>query len=347
MLGSYWGIGDLITGLQILTIIALGTVETVHGNITLGEFLVFISYNTTLIWPIRGLGRILSEMSKTGVSLSRINYIFQAEEERDNPDDITPPLTEDIVFEHVSYTYEGAKPVLKNIDFTIRKGSTFAILGGTGSGKSTLMHLLNRLYDLPDGCGRITIGGVDIRHIRRDWLRGNIGMVLQEPFLFSKTIRENIAVCCPEASEEDIRRMARVACVDRSILNFANGYDTIVGERGVTLSGGQKQRVAIARMLMQKAPIMIFDDSLSAVDTETDSQIRRALQDNLGDSTVILISHRITTLMQADQILVMENGQIEEMGTHEQLLKQDGIYKKIYDIQMNQQDKLLTEKEGV
>ena len=347
VLGSYWGIGDLITGLQILTIIALGTVETVHGNITLGEFLVFISYNTTLIWPIRGLGRILSEMSKTGVSLSRINYIFQAEEERDNPDDITPPLTEDIVFEHVSYTYEGAKPVLKNIDFTIRKGSTFAILGGTGSGKSTLMHLLNRLYDLPDGCGRITIGGVDIRHIRRDWLRGNIGMVLQEPFLFSKTIRENIAVCCPEASEEDIRRMARVACVDRSILNFANGYDTIVGERGVTLSGGQKQRVAIARMLMQKAPIMIFDDSLSAVDTETDSQIRRALQDNLGDSTVILISHRITTLMQADQILVMENGQIEEMGTHEQLLKQDGIYKKIYDIQMNQQDKLLTEKEGV
>ena len=346
VLGTYWGMGDLLTGLQILTIIAMGTVETVHGNITLGEFLVFISYNTTLVWPIRGLGRILSEMSKTGVSLFRINYIFQAEEEQDKPGDLTPSLKGDIVFEHVSYTYEGTKPVLKNIDFTVKQGSTFAILGGTGSGKSTLMHLLNRLYDLPEGSGRITIGGVDIRNIRRDWLRSNIGMVLQEPFLFSKTIGENIAVCRPEADEDEIRRNAGVACVDDSIMGFARGYQTIVGERGVTLSGGQKQRVAIARMLMQKAPIMVFDDSLSAVDTETDSRIRKALKEKLGDSTVILISHRITTLMQADQIMVMENGQIEEMGTHDQLLKRDGIYRKIYDIQMNQQDKLLTEKEG-
>lgn len=346
VLGSYWGIGDFITGMQILTVILFGTIEAVNGNISLGEFLAIVSYNQSLVWPVRGLGRILSEMSKTGVSIDRINYILNAREEEEQPGAQTPPMNGDIRFKNINFTYEGQKPVLKNIDFTIPAGSTFAILGGTGSGKSTLMHLLNRLYDLPPECGSIEIGGVDIANIRRDWLRSNIGMVLQEPFLFSRTIQENISAFRPQASLDEVRRAAQIACVDDAVLDFTSGYDTVVGERGVTLSGGQKQRVAIARMLMQKAPIMVFDDSLSAVDSETDFKIRQALKENLGSSTVILISHRITTLMQADMILVMENGEIAEMGTHEELIHRNGIYKSIYDIQMSSDDRLLVEGEG-
>ena len=343
LLSAYWGIGDLITGLQILTVIVLGVMETVNGSITVGEFLALVSYNASLAWPVRGLGRILSEMSKAGVSIDRVGYILDAEEEQDSADALEPPLDGDIVFDHVRFAYEEQAPVLKDVSFTIPAGSTFAILGGTGSGKSTLMHLLDRLYDLPEGGGSITIGGVDIRQIRRSWLRRNIGMVLQEPFLFSRTIRENIAATRPGAEFADIRRAADVACVDGAIVDFAEGYDTIVGERGVTLSGGQKQRVAIARMLMQQAPVMIFDDSLSAVDAETDAQIRAALREHETGSTVILISHRITTLMQASRILVLDGGRVAQMGTHEELIAQEGIYKSIYDIQMSSDDRALLE----
>ena len=346
LLSSYWGIGDLITGLQILTVIVAGVLESVNGSLTLGEFLAFVSYNSALIWPVRGLGRILSEMSKAGVSIDRVSDILDAEEEHDAPGALEPPMDGDIVFHHINYCYEGQKPVLKDIDFTIPAGTTFAILGGTGSGKSTLMHLLDRLYDLPPECGSITVGGVDISCIRRSWLRKNIGMVLQEPFLFSRTIEENIRATRPGASREEVREAARIACVDDAVDDFANGYDTIVGERGVTLSGGQKQRVAIARMLMQQAPIMVFDDSLSAVDSETDAQIRAALKENLSKATVILISHRITTLMQADRILVLDDGRIAELGTHEELIHRDGIYKRIYDIQMSSDDRSLLEQEA-
>lgn len=345
LLSAYWGIGDLITGLQILTVIVVGVTQAVDGKITLGEFLAFVSYNATLIWPVRGLGRILSEMSKAGVSIERVAYILDAKEEQDSTDAVQPPMDRDITFHHINFSYEGQNPVLKDIDFTIPAGGTFAILGGTGSGKSTLMHLLDRLYDLPPECGSITIGGVNIAEMKRSWLRKNIGMVLQEPFLFSRTIEENIRATRPGAPLDEVRRAAQIACVDNAVDDFANGYDTIVGERGVTLSGGQKQRVAIARMLMQQAPIMVFDDSLSAVDSETDAQIRAALKENLGKSTVILISHRITTLMQADRILVLDDGRIAELGTHEELIHQNGIYKSIYDIQMSSDDRSLLEKE--
>lgn len=346
LLSAYWGIGDLITGLQILTVIVMGVIESVNGRITLGEFLAFVSYNATLVWPVRGLGRILSEMSKAGVSIERVAYILEADAEQDSPDAIEPPMDRDISFHHINFTYEGQKPVLKDIDFTIPAGSTFAILGGTGSGKSTLMHLLDRLYELPPECGSITIGGVDIAKIKVSHLRKNIGMVLQEPFLFSRTIEENIRATRPGASKDEVRHAAQIACVDDAVVDFANGYETIVGERGVTLSGGQKQRVAIARMLMQQAPVMVFDDSLSAVDSETDAQIRAALKTNLGKSTVVLISHRITTLMQADRILVLDDGQVAELGTHDELIHKDGIYKSIYDIQMSSDDRMLLEKEA-
>ena len=346
LLSAYWGIGDLITGLQILTVICVGVTQAVNGEITLGEFLAFVSYNQSLVWPVRGLGRILSEMSKAGVSIDRLAYILDSETEQDPPDAQTPPMDKDIVFDHVSFSY-GEQPVLQDVSFTIPAGKTFAILGGTGSGKSTMMHLLDRLYELPPDGGKITIGGVELSNISRPYLRRNIGMVLQEPFLFSRTIRENIAAVRPGASIEEVRRHAGTAHVDEAILEFAEGYDTIVGERGVTLSGGQKQRVAIARTLMQDAPVLIFDDSLSAVDAETDAQIRASLHDTKGSATVILISHRVTTLMQADQILVLQNGKVAEIGTHEELLARGGIYRETYDIQTAAADReLLREEEG-
>ena len=347
LMSAYWGVGDLITGLQILAVLSAGVAEAVGGRITLGEFLAFVSYNAALIWPVRALGRILSEMSKAGVSIERVAYILDAEEERDAPGSEEPPMDGDIAFRHVTFGYEGQKPVLRDVDFTIPAGSTFAILGGTGSGKSTLMHLLDRLYELPPECGSITVGGVDIAGIRLSWLRENIGMVLQEPFLFSRTVEENIRAARPGASLEEVRRAAGIASVDDAVAEFSDGYGTMVGERGVTLSGGQKQRVAIARALMQKAPILVFDDSLSAVDPETDAQIREALNRELGRATVILISHRITTLMQADRILVLENGRVAELGTHEELLRRGGIYKSVYDIQMNSEDRALLEEEGI
>lgn len=277
MSGFYWGTGDLITGLQVIAVIVLGAVEAVHGNISVGEFIAFASYNTALVWPIRGLGRILSEMSKAGVSFERVNYILKAPEENYGEEKADEQNVFDIAFHHVSFGYDKEKTVLSDIELTIPQGSTLGILGGTGSGKSTAIQLINRLYELKDGEGTVTIGGKNVNEIPLKILRKNVGIVLQEPFLYSRTIRENISASRPDATFEEIREAAKIACVDEAIMNFPDGYDTIVGERGITLSGGQRQRVAIARMLLQKAPIMIFDDSLSAVDSQTDSLIRKAL----------------------------------------------------------------------
>lgn len=338
--GLYWGVGDLITGLQVVTIIVLGAVEAVRGTISVGEFVAFASYNTTLVWPIRGLGRILSDMSKAGVSFERVDYIIRGEEEDYSEQKRkSEQLTEDIQFSHVSFSYEGGQDVLSDVLFEIPAGTTFGILGGTGSGKSTIVQLLTRLYECEENGGTIRIGGRDIREIPLEELRDKVGMVLQEPFLYSRTIKENICASRPDASMEEIRKAAQIACVDDAIMSFPDGYDTLVGERGVTLSGGQRQRVAIARMLLSRAPVMVFDDSLSAVDAKTDYQIRLALKKERGDSTLILISHRITTLMGADQIMVLNHGKIEELGTHEELIEREGIYRKIYEIQMSHDDR--------
>lgn len=336
-LSLYWSIGDLITGIQILTVICMGVLFTVDGNLTVGEFIAFVSYNSSMAWPVRSLGRIISEMSKAGVSIERIAYILDEKEEDDRPGVTKPAINKDIVVDKVNFKYEEGAAVLKDVSFTVPAGKTFAILGNTGSGKSTLVHLLNRLYDLPDGCGKITIGGVDIRDIDRQYLRSQIGMVLQEPFLYSGSIKENVGITKESSAFDDIREACEIACVDSAIDSFTDGYETIVGERGVTLSGGQKQRVAIARMLVEHTPVMIFDDSLSAVDAQTDAMIREALKKRMAGTTVILIAHRITTLMQADCIMVLEDGAVAEMGSHEQLMEHHGIYRRIYDIQMNTQ----------
>lgn len=333
ILGWFWGIGDLISCLQVMLILCIGTVFAVRGSITPGELIAFISYNGMLVWPVRRLGRIISEMSKAHVSIDRLRYIMDSEEETDRPDAIEPDMTGDIVFDNVSFSYKPEKQVLKNVSFEVKAGTTLGILGATGSGKSTLILLLDRLYTLAPDCGRITIGGVDIADIKASWLRKNVGVVLQEPFLFSRSIGENIAVTDAYADEERVELAASVACISQDVAEMTHGYETVVGERGVTLSGGQKQRVAIARTLMLDTPIVIFDDSLSAVDTDTDRRIRKALRENTENKTVILISHRIVSLMEADKILVLDKGRVAQLGTHEELVAADGIYKRIYEAQ--------------
>lgn len=343
--GLYWGVGDLITGLQVVTVIVLGAVEAVYGNITVGEFVAFASYNTTLVWPIRGLGRILSDMSKAGVSFERVDYIVRGEEEAygksERKEECEKAL--DIRFSHVNFSYGEGKEVLSDVSFEIPSGTTFGILGGTGSGKSTIAQLLTRLYECEKG--KIFLGDREVQDIPLEELRKTVGIVLQEPFLYSRTIRENIEASAPGASLEEIRQAAKIACVDDAIMGFPDGYDTLVGERGVTLSGGQRQRIAIARMLLQNAKIMVFDDSLSAVDAQTDYLIRKELLKSRRDTTMILISHRITTLMGADQILVLNHGRVEELGTHEKLIQGQGIYRKIYEIQMSQDDRKKVKKQ--
>lgn len=332
VMGLNWGLGDLLSGLQVITILAAGIFFVVDGAITEGEYLAFIAYNSMLVWPTRSLDRLLSELSKTGISSKRLFEILDAEPERDAENPVEPPMDRDIAFKNVNFSYGTTGEVLHDISFTVPAGTTLGILGSTGSGKSTLTYLLDRLYELPEGAGTITIGGVDIRNISLAHLRRHIGIVLQEPFLFSKSFKDSISDGSDRHDLESVREYARLAVIDDTIGSFAEGYDTQIGERGVTISGGQKQRVAIARMLMQDTPIKIFDDSLSAVDMETDAKIRESINKNVRGTTII-IAHRITTIMNADQIIVMDKGRIVQRGTHETLSKTDGIYKRIYDTQ--------------
>lgn len=332
-LATYFSTQDIISLSQVLLVLIFGCIFCVQGKLTAGNLLAFISYNGTLSWPIRRLGRMLVEMSKADVSIGRIAYIMNSPAEADDPKALEPPVDREIVFDHINFAYENCPEILHDVSFTIEPGSTLGILGGTGSGKSTLMLLLDKMYDLPQGSGTITIGGVDIRDIRTEYLRSNISMVLQEPFLFSRSISDNIGISDSGITLEEIREAAKAACLDESVTGFPKGYDTFVGERGVTLSGGQKQRAAIARALTKAAPIMIFDDSLSAVDTETDAKIRDALSSRFGKATTVLISHRLTTLAKADKVIVLDNGRLVEMGTPAELKTAGGIYQKIYEIQ--------------
>ncbi|MBR6207473.1 MAG: ABC transporter ATP-binding protein [Oscillospiraceae bacterium] len=330
ILSDFWAVSDFTSCLQVLLVVVLGTVLCVRGEMTAGEFISFSFYNTMLIGPVRRLGRLISEMSKAGVSVRRIGEILDAEVEHDVPGAAPAPMDGDIAFEHVSFSYGHGPEVLRDVSFTIPGGESFGILGGTGSGKSSLLLLLCRLYD--PSAGRITAGGKDIAAMPAKWVRQNVGVVLQEPFLFSRTVKENIGITGADA--ETIKNAAVTACIDADIRRFSQGYDTLVGERGVTLSGGQKQRVAIARMLTKKTPVIVFDDSLSAVDTETDEKIRRALHQNLRGATTVIISHRITTLMDCDKVLVLDKGAVSDLGTPAELLARPGLFRKIYDLQM-------------
>ena len=350
LLAVYWSGSDFMSMAQsaVTLIIGVITVVTYPGNLTIGEMTVFVSYTGMLLWPIRQLGRILSDLGKAMVSFDRTSEILLEKPEQDNPDSITPPLARDIEFDHVGFEHEDNTPVLKDINFTVKQGQTVALLGATGSGKSTLMNLLQRLYDVKRGA--IRIGGVNINHIRKSYLRSRVGLVLQEPFLYSRTVESNIGIARRDPSREMIRAAAKTAAADEFIQGFEKGYDTMVGERGVTLSGGQKQRLAIARTLLKDNDILIFDDSLSAVDTETDRAIREALakarKELHKSATTFIISHRLTTLAEADVIVVMQNGEISQMGSHDELLKQEGLYKRIYQIQAALEDELNDAEDG-
>lgn len=324
-----------------LLLVTVGTVLCVNGEFTAGGLVAFISYNTMLVSPLRQLGRIISNMSKAGVSINRISEILNAEEEVYGGEQ---PLSGDIEFKNVGFSYGGDK-VLSGLNFRVPQGSTLGIMGATGSGKSTLTFLLDRLYEVAEG--DIYIGGKNIKDISPKTLRKNIGLILQEGYIYSRTVGENIAFASDDKSPESVKNYARIACVDENIEGFAEGYETVVGERGVTLSGGQKQRVAIARTLMRKTPYVIFDDSLSAVDSETDAAIRANLKENYGNATVIIISHRVTTVMHADNIIILDGGKIAECGNSESLYKQNGIYRKLYDLQTSLPDELKDEGVGI
>lgn len=331
--GLFLCVSDILSGIQIMLVIVFGAIFCIKKSMTPGEYIAFISYNTMLSWPLNELGRMISELGKTSVSIDRIRYIMESPIEQNHKNSVKPNLKNDIVFDNVTFSYGNVEPILKNINFTIKAGSTLGILGGTGSGKSTLMLLLDKIYNLNENDGKIMIGNVDIKEIDTEYLRKNIGIVLQDPYLFSRTIEENINISNDDININVIEQATKDACMDTTISSFSKGYKTIVGERGVTLSGGQKQRIAIARILTQNTPIMIFDDSLSAVDTETDAKIRNSLEKRFGNATIILISQRISTLSKTDKIIVLDNGKIKEEGTHQELLSQNGIYRKIYDIQ--------------
>lgn len=348
LLAIYWGGGDAISMTQTLLTLVVCIIYACNGWITVGTLIVFTSTLGMLLFPIRQLGRTLSDAGKAMVSMKRVQAILHEEAEPDEPNALKPDLHGDIVFDHVSFAYpDDNVPVLRDVSFTIPAGKTAAVLGGTGSGKSTMMYLLQRLYTPTNG--KITIGGVDIQQIDRKYLRAHVGLILQEPFLYSKSIRENVGITAPEQEAERIEHAADIASASGFIAKADKGWETVVGERGVTLSGGQKQRIAIARTLLKDNNILIFDDSLSAVDTETDAQIRAALRHEQKDVTTLIISHRVTTLSQADLILVLENGQITQQGTHAELCSQPGLYQRINSIQNALEEELTQAKaaEGV
>ena len=339
LLSIYWGVGDIITWAQSLLTLAVCVVFAVRGEITVGTMTLFVAYVGQLLFPVRQLGRVLSDTGKSLIAMERIQEILHAPAEPEEPEAQRPALDGDIVFDHVSFAYpDDGVPVLRDVSFTIPAGSTVALLGGTGSGKSTLVYLLQRLYE-PTG-GRITVGGVDLREIDRSWLRSHVGLILQEPFLYSKTIRENVGIVRRDPEAKAVEHAAEIAAASGFIAKADKGWETVVGERGVTLSGGQKQRVAIARTLLKDNQILIFDDSLSAVDTETDAQIRAALRHEQEGVTTLIISHRVTTLSQADKIIVLEDGRVTQEGTHAQLSAQPGLYQRINRIQTALEEEL-------
>ncbi len=312
---------------------SFGIVYASRGDITLGEYSAFLLYSGNIIWPMRQLGRLVGDFSKATVSVTRLNEILSTKDEYvQNTIQTTPEISGEVVFNHVSFQFDDSNEhQLKDISFQAKKGETIALIGKTGSGKSTLMNLMVRL--LEHQSGQILIDGNDILQIEKHHLRNHVGIILQEPFLFSRSVMDNIKIANQQESFSRVQEVAKIAKIHQDISNFEKGYETLVGERGVTLSGGQKQRVAIARMLLKPKPILIFDDSLSAVDTETDLQIRNALKKEWKESTVFIITHRITTAQEADRIFVLDGGKIVEQGNHQELVAQKGLYHAIWEIQ--------------
>jgi len=330
----FWPISDIICGAQMLTSYFMGAIMALNGDITVGTYMAFVSLVTWIIWPMRNLGRLIVQTSTGMVSYKRVAELLKEEREPLLEGEYQPEgnARGEIIFKDVSFEYEPDNLVLKNVSFTCNPGDVIALLGSTGSGKTTLVNLLPRFYDPTSGL--ITLDGVDLTRYPRKYLRSQIGIVEQEPFLFSRSIRENITYGVHrEVSQEEIIQAAQFAAIHDVIMEFPKNYDTLVGERGVTLSGGQKQRVAIARALLKNPRILILDDSTSSVDTETEMQIRAALEHLMQSRTTFIIAHRIQSVMDANLILVFDKGEIVQMGTHTELMQASGMYRDIFDIQ--------------
>ena len=344
----FWPISDTICAAQMIASNFLAATMVIDGIITLGNFMTFSGLLGWLIWPIRNLGRLIVDTSRALVSLNRVITVLRVPEEPFEGSYLPASGTVhgDISFEHVTFEYEKGHPVLEDVSFDAKAGQVIALLGSTGSGKTSLVNLLPRFYDITSGS--IRLDGVDLREYPRSFLRSQIGIVEQEPFLFSCSIRDNITygVTRP-VTQEEIEAAAREAAIHDVILSFKDGYDTLVGERGVTLSGGQKQRVAIARTLLLNPRILIMDDSTSSVDMETEVQIREALQRLMKDRTTFIIAHRIQSIMNADLILVFDEGKIVQSGQHEDLIDQPGIYRSIFEIQTRIESALQEEIDSV
>jgi ATP-binding cassette subfamily B protein len=331
----FWPLSDIACGLQMLGGFIFAGILAIRGEITIGTYPAYVGLVVLLIWPMRNLGRIIVNTSTGLVSYERLMEIVKQEREVLNVGKkrSKSQIRGNIIFEDVSFQYEdGNSEALKGISFSIQSGQSVALLGSTGSGKTTLVNLLPRFHEYTDG--RILLDNMELKDYSREELRKQIGIVEQEPFLFSRSIGENIAYGVDRGiSQREIEDAARAAAIHEVIQGFPNGYRTLVGEKGVTLSGGQKQRVAIARTLLKNPRILILDDSTSSVDTETEAEIRKALTNLMENRTTFIIAHRIQSVMNANLILVMDKGEIVQMGQHMDLVEQDGMYRQIYDIQ--------------
>jgi len=340
----FWPVSDILCGGQMLFGYAIAAIMAINGEITVGTYLAYVGLLIWIIFPMRNLGRLIVQTSTGMVSYRRVVHVISQEREPLDEGTYRPdgPVKGDIEFRFVSFGYDPTQPVLNNINLRVHAGESIALLGSTGSGKTSLVNLLPRFYEYTDGI--ITLDGVDLARYPRSYLRSQIGIVEQEPFLFSKTIKENIKIGVDRpVTDEEVIAAAKAAAIHDSIMTFPEGYDTLVGERGVTLSGGQKQRVAIARTLLKNPRILILDDSTSSVDMETEAEIRAALETLMEGRTTFIIAHRVQSLMNADQIVVLDKGKIVQHGTHETLLAQEGLYRQIYELQAKVEEELQEE----
>jgi ATP-binding cassette subfamily B protein len=331
LLGNYWATSDVLCMGQLGVTLICGVAWMQAGSLSVGTLYAFLTYVSVVIWPVRYLGRILQDTGKAIVALRRVREILTQAEESDDGAEL--PLTGAIEVRDLGFAFDGSKHALRDVSFRIAPGETLALLGRPGAGKSTLVQLLLRLYDYEQGS--IRLDGRELNTLSRRTVRSQIGVVMQEPFLYSKTIGANLRLGRSSATQDEIVASASAADMHGSIQGFEHGYDTLVGERGVTLSGGQRQRVALARALLKDAPILVLDDALSAVDTETEGRILEALRRRRGRRTTILIAHRLSSVRHADRILVLEKGAVVQAGTHGALLGEEGPYRRLWEIQQD------------
>ncbi len=346
IMAAFWGGSDFLCFMQYALTISIGIFLARNEILSAADIVASLLLMGMLIWPMRSLGRIIASFGKASVAANRIDEILSIPEEYEINGTYVPEITGKIEFKRVTFQFEDdTKPLLKDVSFDIEAGQTIAIVGKTGSGKSTICNLLTRMLEITEG--DILLDGVSIKDIEKKHLRKNMKLILQDPFLFSKTVYDNVAIVDPKLPTERIYEAARTASIHQEIEKFERGYKTIVGEKGTTLSGGQKQRIAIARMLVDESNVIIFDDSLSALDTKTDLMIRTALKKKRKDQTMIIITHRSTTAKEADKIIVLDQGSVSQIGRHEELVLQDGLYKELWGIQGELEEEFQTiVKEG-